>query len=223
MFVLRKRLLAWRAEMLARGVFSPGEVLELEDHVAEEASRLSVGGMTDDEAFFQAVRRLGRQEELVAEYTAAHRMSLRRRVMPLMWVFRELSYVCGIARLLVILVLPGMVVAVPGMALGALYSDMIERMFPGERLPVYFGLFRFCRYWPAAAIVVLVVLFLPAAYRAWQLKARDEFTFSGWFAEEARSIRPILPIALMFYPFVAYVAVAMFFGPLFRFIDWLAG
>jgi hypothetical protein len=140
-----------------------------------------------------------------------------------MWLFRELSYLCSLARFLVILLLPGMVVAVPAMALGVLYSDMVATMLPGEPMPSYYGLLHLCHYWPVLAGVVLLVLFLPAAYRAWQLKARDEFTFAGWFAEEARSIRPFLPVAIVLYPLVAYVSVVVFFAPLFRVISLFGG
>mgnify|MGYP005815715267 CR=1 FL=1 len=66
---LESQIGAWRAH-LVRGGVDAGDVAELETHLRDQMADLRRAGLTDDEAFLIAVRRLGAVDTLSAQFAA---------------------------------------------------------------------------------------------------------------------------------------------------------
>ncbi len=77
---LASSLAEWRTLMAARPGVSPEDVDELEDHLMSEVDDLRTVGLSAEEAFLIAVRRLGAQDEVAREYGAAHADRLWRQL-----------------------------------------------------------------------------------------------------------------------------------------------
>lgn len=58
----------WRAHMERRATVTRPDVDELEDHLRGQIETLHDAGLTDDEAFLVAVKRLGRQDDIAREF-----------------------------------------------------------------------------------------------------------------------------------------------------------
>src|SRR2546425_699453 len=71
MFNLDEKMTAWRQSLLARETFTPDRVRELEAHVRDAITGLTCKGLSEDEAFWIATRRLGPTEALAAEFEKA--------------------------------------------------------------------------------------------------------------------------------------------------------
>ncbi|WOQ17874.1 permease prefix domain 1-containing protein [Raineyella sp. W15-4] len=70
----------WRSLMTARAGMTPDDVAELEDHLLAEAHDLRASGLSPEEAFLIAVRRLGAQDEVAREYGQVHSERLWRQL-----------------------------------------------------------------------------------------------------------------------------------------------
>ena len=68
MFDLEKALAAWRDHLRCKRVFLPEDVEELEGHLRDLVARLTASGMDAEEAFRRAIRRMGADGFLEAEY-----------------------------------------------------------------------------------------------------------------------------------------------------------
>ena len=71
MFDLEKALAAWRDHLQCRGVFLPEDIKELEGHLRELVAGLIASGLSEEEAFHRALRRMGTDGFLEAEYRNA--------------------------------------------------------------------------------------------------------------------------------------------------------
>ncbi|MGH3705811.1 MAG: permease prefix domain 1-containing protein, partial [Agromyces sp.] len=69
---LDELIAAWRDWMERRDAMSVRDVDELESHLRDRIDALGAAGLTDDEAFLIAVKRLGSMDELSREYAAEH-------------------------------------------------------------------------------------------------------------------------------------------------------
>ena len=77
---LESEIAEWRS-FVARGTAVDGrDVEELEAHLRDQIADLGSAGLTDDEAFLVAVKRLGGLDELSREYALAHRDRLWRQL-----------------------------------------------------------------------------------------------------------------------------------------------
>ena len=65
---LDRKISEWRAYWLSSGAISESEIEELEDHLMEEIASLLKKGLTDEEAFLIAVRRMGNLPSLAKEF-----------------------------------------------------------------------------------------------------------------------------------------------------------
>lgn len=72
MFDLDQSVSTWRAEMAAGGSCAGADLDELESHLRDSVARLSAAGLSADESFLIAVRRLGGPDDLRPEYGKAH-------------------------------------------------------------------------------------------------------------------------------------------------------
>ncbi|MDQ1513401.1 MAG: hypothetical protein QOC59_1243, partial [Microbacteriaceae bacterium] len=62
----------WRARVTQGGAVAPADADELESHLRDEVSELAVAGLSEDEAFLVAVKRLGQVDRLTAEFAREH-------------------------------------------------------------------------------------------------------------------------------------------------------
>lgn len=69
---LDTRIGEWRAAVLRGRAVDEGDADELESHLREQIADLQTAGLTGDEAFLIAIRRLGQVDQLTAEFAREH-------------------------------------------------------------------------------------------------------------------------------------------------------
>lgn len=72
MTAVEKRIREWRSAVLRGRAVTEADADELEGHLREQLAELEAAGLTEDEAFLIAVRRLGALDALAAEYAREH-------------------------------------------------------------------------------------------------------------------------------------------------------
>jgi len=84
MFDLNVAIINWRKALGAQPNFQKTDLEELEDHLREEIAELEQSGLSQEEAFLIASRRLGNPEDLNGEFAIAD--PERRRSFRLSWM-----------------------------------------------------------------------------------------------------------------------------------------
>jgi len=69
---LEKQIEAWRAHLRKSQAITAQDAAELEDHLREQVASLRADGLSDDEAFLVAVKRLGAIDALTREFAREH-------------------------------------------------------------------------------------------------------------------------------------------------------
>jgi hypothetical protein len=69
---LEKQIDAWRAHLRGSRAITGSDAEELEDHLREQIASLSGGGLSEDEAFLVAVKRMGAIDALTREFAREH-------------------------------------------------------------------------------------------------------------------------------------------------------
>ena len=69
---LEKQIDAWRAHLRKSRAITGPDAKELEDHLREQIASLSAGGLSEDEAFLVAVKRMGAIDALTREFAREH-------------------------------------------------------------------------------------------------------------------------------------------------------
>ncbi len=69
---LEEQIARWRAYVRSRQALHGAEVEELEGHLRDQLAALTAAGLTGDEAFLVAVKRMGSLDELSREFARAH-------------------------------------------------------------------------------------------------------------------------------------------------------
>jgi hypothetical protein len=69
---LEEQIARWRSYLRRRQALQPVDVAELEDHLRESVAGLRAGGLSAEEAFLVAVRRLGGVDALSREFAREH-------------------------------------------------------------------------------------------------------------------------------------------------------
>ena len=69
---LEAQIHAWRAHLLRNPAVAPADAAELEDHLREQIDHLAAGGLSQDEAFLVAVKRMGAIDALTREFAQEH-------------------------------------------------------------------------------------------------------------------------------------------------------
>lgn len=230
MFLLLKRVQAWRAELLARGVYSLSETRELQDHVFEEARRLSADGMGDDAAFEEALRRLGPTAELDQEFRAEHAMAGNPGQGTLGRVLRWAMLLLRYLRHTVVFLLPGAVIAVPGFLVANQVITVTDDLIVAwgadkhgfyEMLSV---LSRVIRHGPLfICLVGCAVIVLPTLFRARYLRDRHGIGWGDVLHEEWAQAQQLLIAGVLLYPLVAFVLLQLSFAPIFTVLRALGG
>lgn len=72
MSVLDTRIAEWRTAVLKGGAVTSDDADELEAHLREQSDDLVAAGLSDEEAFLVAVRRLGEVNRITAEFAREH-------------------------------------------------------------------------------------------------------------------------------------------------------
>ena len=71
----------WRAHLLRQGAMNPADVAELESHLREQVAELQDTGLTADEAFLVAVKRIGSIDAVSREFARAHSERLWKQLL----------------------------------------------------------------------------------------------------------------------------------------------
>ncbi|MEW5983644.1 MAG: permease prefix domain 1-containing protein [Acidobacteriota bacterium] len=69
---LEKQIEAWRAHLRKSQTITGRDAAELEDHLREQIASLGADGLSDDEAFLVAVKRMGAIDALTREFAREH-------------------------------------------------------------------------------------------------------------------------------------------------------
>ena len=69
---LEEQIAHWRSYLRNRQAIHPVDVAELEDHLREQVAMLTAAGLTSDEAFLVAVKRMGDLDSLSREFAREH-------------------------------------------------------------------------------------------------------------------------------------------------------
>lgn len=77
---LESEIAEWRALIAERAEFDDHEVNELEDHLRDQIADLTEAGLSEDEAFLVAVKRMGALDELSKEFAREHSRRLWRQL-----------------------------------------------------------------------------------------------------------------------------------------------
>ncbi|MBN2416268.1 hypothetical protein JXO52_10525 [bacterium] len=75
-FDIEKNIVSWKTYLDSRGSFLPDDLEELETHLRDEIDALRKSGLDAEEAWFIAVKRLGRSDALSREYYKINAQSL---------------------------------------------------------------------------------------------------------------------------------------------------
>ena len=68
---LEEQITAWRSYVGSRETIA-GDVAELEGHLRDQIDALEASGLSSDEAFLVAVKRMGRLDDLSREFAREH-------------------------------------------------------------------------------------------------------------------------------------------------------
>lgn len=79
MFNLEVEIQKWRGQMRASGVKAPALLDELESHLRDDVEQQSKSGIGGQEAFAEAVQRLGPLDDLKAEFSKTGMVEMRDR------------------------------------------------------------------------------------------------------------------------------------------------
>jgi hypothetical protein len=129
---LEHQIAEWRAYVRRRQALHRPDVEELEGHLRDQLAALTEAGLTGDEAFLVAVKRMGRLDELSREFARAHSERLWKQLVitpeteaPTQTERGELFVVLGLA------VAAAIAVKVP-----ALFGHPIR---PNENFPLFYA------------------------------------------------------------------------------------
>lgn len=69
---LEAQIALWRSHLGRRQAVHAADIAELEDHLREQIAALTAAGLTPDEAFLVAIRRMGAQDAIAGEFAREH-------------------------------------------------------------------------------------------------------------------------------------------------------
>ncbi len=174
---VEKQIDTWRTYLRKSHAIAPADATELEDHLREQMTSLTVDGLSQDEAFLVAVKRMGAIDALTREFAREHSERLWKQLVlsgdggagdlasgstygsPKMWIALALAVAAGVA-----IKVPGLF----GMALGSNAQPASEAFyalnlafFSLPFIATYFAwerpLTRGCRLWLAGAFALTAI------------------------------------------------------------------
>lgn len=90
MFNLEQAIAEWRKQMFAAGIKTPVPLEELENHLREEIEKSLLSGMSEQNAFEIAARRIGQPKILDIEFKKSERTFIKRTLPILIGIFAVL-------------------------------------------------------------------------------------------------------------------------------------
>jgi hypothetical protein len=82
MFDLEQSIAEWRQQMIAAGIKTPVPLEELENHLREDFEQRARSGLSTQQAFEDAVQRMGRSSTLTTEFKKVGRTKEGTPIMP---------------------------------------------------------------------------------------------------------------------------------------------
>ena len=79
MFILNEALITWRNSILAKETCTANDLNELESHLLDEVDQLRQNNLTEEEAFFVAVNRIGKPANIAEEFAKVNGASIVRK------------------------------------------------------------------------------------------------------------------------------------------------
>lgn len=234
MFRLIKELRFWRRELLATGVFLPGDVDELEDHLLCAMDQLKQDGHSGERAFELARDRVGTELDLADEFGKSLQSNA---VLAVVARVLAVPYAVNIAlwlRNLLIMLLP---VSVTLVSLAVFAPDIQHassevwdlRAWPPVTLAepralaraVTWALLVLHRHWLWLLPLIGLVLFGPALLCRVLARVSGEDELSGMQEIDDESTRFFLLTGMFCYPVVGGAAVIVLLQPLFLMLNVL--
>jgi hypothetical protein len=196
----------WRAAILRGRAVDGTDADELEGHLREQITDLATAGLSGDEAFLIAVKRLGEVDTLTAEFAREHSDRLWKQLAtsrPDESGRRSLATMLGFAALAAVLIQVARVLALtPDSAVGLL-ADPVAPWFLRDLglfvLPVLAGYFAVVRRMPRRNTLALIAVVAALAV------AVNLFPFAPGFGSTEGLVAIHLPVALWFVVGAAYV------------------
>lgn len=156
----------WRTAVMKGRSVDQADADELESHLREQITDLAAAGLSADEAFAIAVRRLGKVDELTAEYAREHGDRMwKQLITPRVDAEHRLSIpmMLAFAALAAVLVQVARFAATSGGDYSAqLFGDSVAPWFPRNLsflvLPVLAAYFAIVRRMPRVPAIVLVAV-----------------------------------------------------------------
>src|SRR5580692_4319320 len=130
--LLEDQIAEWRAYVRRRQALHTPDVEELEGHLRDQLAALTEAGLTGDEAFLVAVKRMGSLDALSREFARAHSERLWKQLV--MAPDAEKPANTGRAEILVVLGLA--VAAALAVKVPALFGHPIN---PNEKFPLFYA------------------------------------------------------------------------------------
>jgi hypothetical protein len=194
---LETQIVAWRAAVLRGHAVADTDADELEGHLREQISDLEAAGLTGDEAFLIAVRRLGEVDQITAEFAREHSERLWKQLeIPHPDAERRqpiLTMLCFAAITAVLIQAARILAGVPHITESWFLRDLSLFVLPV--LAAYFAVLRRMP-WPRALGLGAVVALLALAVNV--------FPFADGASTE-RLVAIHLPVVLWFVVGAAYV------------------
>lgn len=193
---LDSRVTEWRAAVLRGPAMSEADADELEGHLREQVADLETAGLSGEEAFLIAMRRLGKVDELTAEYAREHSDRLWKQfAVPTHSSGRQTSILAmvGFAFLTAVLVQVARLLAEPTGSLG----DWFLRNLSFMVIPVLAAYFVYVRRMTWSRVVA------PAMALAVLMAALNLYPFTNGSTLALASLA--LPFALWFIVGAAYL------------------
>lgn len=218
MYLLRKRIKSWRAELLAYCTMSPAEATELEDHLFTEATHLAEAGKSDEEAVAEALRRLGTLGELQQEYELSHTTGSGSMALLFPAAMRLLYHLCRLLNAIVIVILPAFALVVPAMGPASLLRRDFWAPAPSSSESALLWLLAQAHGDTAPLLVatfaVAAVFVYPIWYQARQCRGFGGNALVAAIAQETGGYRRFLVYGILGYPVIAYVLLVLAYRPL---------
>jgi hypothetical protein len=194
----------WRAAVERGGAVDGPDADELESHLRDQIAELETAGLTGEEAFQIAVGRLGKVDQLTAEYAREHGDRMWKQLLPPAAVDRgrlSIAVMLGFATLAAALVLIARFVAASTTSdtefLGGTIAPWFVRDLGLFVLPVLAAYFVIVRRVPTRRVIVLVaaVAVLALAVNLYPFASGSASDVLTWIH---------LPVALWFVVGIAY-------------------
>lgn len=195
--LVESRIAEWRAAVLRGGAVADSDADELEGHLREQISDLEEAGLSGDEAFLIAVKRLGEVHQITAEFASEHGDRLWKQLAmprPEVGRLRPTVTMLAFAALTAVLIqVARLTTTIPGASEAWLIRDLSLFVLPV--LAAYFAVVRrmpWRRSLPLLAVVGVLAL------------AVNLFPFADGASTDAL-VAIHLPVALWFVVGAAYV------------------